>query len=169
MSNQLTNPKVAFQPVRCTEKQLEAQTPQNGYVYFTTDSQKIYLGTNNDLIPMSGSSGVFYAKKNLTVDQYAYAVEFTKDDFLNNKELPKENDLIINESPSGYSGFYRVIATSAYSVTGTYLGVGGGSGGPGAGPGTSSSGSLIINFSEKTPSRNTIIAGQGYRIYFNIY
>ena len=33
--------RIAFQPVKCTEKHLESLTPQDGYVYFTTDSQKI--------------------------------------------------------------------------------------------------------------------------------
>jgi hypothetical protein len=33
-----------FRPVRCKESELENKTPIDGFVYFTTDTKKIYCG-----------------------------------------------------------------------------------------------------------------------------
>ena len=42
----------AFRPVRCTEQQLAGKEAIEGFVYFTTDTKKIYCGTNGEYLPM---------------------------------------------------------------------------------------------------------------------
>lgn len=68
-----------FRPVKTTEAALEERDPVNGFVYFVTDSKKIYLGTNDGYIPMGGNSGIYYGTKTLSDIDIAYPV-FNLDD-----------------------------------------------------------------------------------------
>jgi hypothetical protein len=55
-----------FKPVRITEKKLNESTINDGYVYFTTDTQKIFLGlADGKKISMGGNTGIFYGQKEI--------------------------------------------------------------------------------------------------------
>jgi hypothetical protein len=49
--------------VQCTQKILDKLEPENGYLYMTTDTKKIYLGANDKMLPMCEGTGLFYGTK----------------------------------------------------------------------------------------------------------
>lgn len=101
-----------FRPVRCVEDDIDpvkGRPSVNGFVYFTTDTKKIYLGVpEGKYIMMGGSSGVFYGSRQLTDDE-KYGDEaffsFTPEE-IDGNAIPAMDDLILN-IPDG--GFYRVL------------------------------------------------------------
>ena len=150
-----------FYPVQCSENKLRTLTPQDGYVYFTTDSKKIYLGRNNKLVSMNETTGIFYGFKEIKYDNSGIlpdpSVTFFSDE-IEGIEIPEIDDLILNvgtnDLPDGC--FYRVksldrnkINTVRLTLQGT--GGGGGSSGPSVGGG--SYGLALIS-----PSRNGTLA-----------
>lgn len=52
-----------FRPVQCTENILKNKSPVNGFLYFATDSKKIYLGKEGKFLPMGGSTGIYYGTR----------------------------------------------------------------------------------------------------------
>ena len=52
-----------FRPVKCTEDKLNSLETRNGYLYFTTDTKKVFLGSDNKKIQMCESKGFYYGKK----------------------------------------------------------------------------------------------------------
>ena len=102
-----------FKPVRGTESQIARIPYTEGAVYFTTDTNKIYLDAYGERAAMGGNSGIYYGKfeppkkeEGTTDDTVEF--EFTKDD-IEGDELPNPNDLILN-IPDGC--FYRVLSLS---------------------------------------------------------
>lgn len=152
-----------FRPVKTTEAALEERDPVNGFVYFVTDSKKIYLGTNDGYIPMGGNSGIYYGTKTLSDIDIAYPV-FNLDD-IDGDQMPIPGDMIVNVGSNIlYNGFYRVTQTlSETSVLTTYLPVGGGSGGAGGGTG-SAGGTAAIKFISPTSAKDSVLAGESYTI-----
>jgi hypothetical protein len=63
------NTEVVFRPVRCTEKQLDGKEAIDGFVYFTTDTKKIYCGTGGEYLPMGGNSGIYYGTRTFSEDE----------------------------------------------------------------------------------------------------
>jgi hypothetical protein len=59
----MTETRLSFKPVRCKESDLALMSPVDGYVYFTTDTQKIYCAVQNSFLPMGGNSGVYYGNR----------------------------------------------------------------------------------------------------------
>lgn len=126
--------KRVFRPVMGLEENILSISPTNGFVYFATDSQKIFLGDNNEFIPMSSSKGFCYGKKEIDKvedgSEQPKEVYFTIDD-LESDKLPEIDDLILNIDGC----FYRVISiisssevkTERQTLQGT--GSGGGIGG----------------------------------------
>jgi hypothetical protein len=52
---------IPFRPVKTTEERLKSLVAVNGYIYFTTDTKKIYLGgSDGKFTPMGGNSGIYY-------------------------------------------------------------------------------------------------------------
>ena len=138
-----------FQPARGLEAAIKGRPALDGYVYFTTDTKKIYMGQNGQHVPMGGNSGIYYANKTLTEDEAeADSVNFSQLD-IDSEMTPQEDDLILNESDA----FYRV--SSVYVDNGEtrivgqkMIMAGGGSGGGGGGSSTSSR--PVIKDSENT-------------------
>jgi hypothetical protein len=60
MVNKIQKP---FIPVRVTEDKVKAAAKTDGYVYFTTDTKKIYLDTETERLMMGGNTGIYYANK----------------------------------------------------------------------------------------------------------
>jgi hypothetical protein len=137
------NGKVRFNPVQCTEDMLKQLAPTPGYLYLTTDSKKIYLGTQEAKLPMCAASGFFYGTKEIEYDNSGVAPD-PKVTFLFNEvegdDVPEIDDLILNIDGC----FYRVKSVSKESeeietTRLTLQGTGGGGGG-----GSSSGGSFSI-------------------------
>lgn len=102
------NSNFAFRPVQCTETSIKDKTATNGFLYFTTDSKKIYLGKNGKFLPMGGNSGIYYGNRvaldgevdsEVTIFSFILGLEIEGD------QVPNVDDLILN-IPDG--GFYRV-------------------------------------------------------------
>lgn len=124
-----------FQPVQCSEVTFQNITPEDGHVYFTTDTKKIYLGKNQEAIQMCGATGFFYGTKEIEPDNsgntpdpnvtfYFYEIE--------GDEIPQKDDLILNKDGC----FYRVlnveneeISTLRLTLQGTGTGGSGGTSG----------------------------------------
>lgn len=126
-----------FQPVQCSEETIKAMVPEDGHIYFTTDTKKIFLGKDQEAIQMCSSTGFFYGTKEIPPDNSGntpdpnvtfYFTEIEGDD------IPQVDDLILNEDGC----FYRVksvdksaeeIATLRLTLQGTGTGGGSSSGG----------------------------------------
>lgn len=134
----MTETKISFKPVKCKESDLSILSPIDGYVYFTTDTQKIYCANQNKFLPMGGNSGVYYGNRTFAENETNTGETdfvFNMDEnHIEGDQVPNVNDLILN-IPDG--GFYRVIDVYGKLITGRRLavsGVGGGEGGGGTGP-----------------------------------
>jgi hypothetical protein len=62
--------KIQFTPVRGTEANIMTMSRQNGYVYFATDTGRIYIDTATENKKAIGGNGVslFYANGTATQD-----------------------------------------------------------------------------------------------------
>lgn len=133
-----------FRPVKCKERDMVGKTPVEGYVYFTTDTKKIYCASGGEFLPMGGNSGVYYGNRTFAEDEINTGETdfiFDADTDIEGDQIPNLDDLILN-IPDG--GFYRVIDVYDTQVTGRRLAVSGsGEGGGGGGGGTTSSKPLI--------------------------
>ena len=159
--------KIPFRPVRCLEEDIEKLAPVEGYVLFTTDTKKIYACVDGEYKMMGGSSGVYYANKNLTDeekwgDQVIFSFLHSDIDGTN---LPAIDDLILN-IPDG--GFYRTLNVSSTDIQAQRIAIsGGGSGGSGSGDATTE-GTLAIEFVYPEKGRGSTITGVDYYLEFNI-
>ena len=158
-----------FRPVRCLEADVDPEKGKpsvNGFVYFTIDTKKIYLGvTGGKYLMMGGSSGVYYGTRQLTDDEkYGDQVffSFTPEE-IDGGAIPAMDDLILN-IPDG--GFYRVLEVSNTDIQTQRLAISGGGGGNGSG--NNNEGSLEIKFSSKTPQYSSTVTNVPYYIYFDI-
>lgn len=131
------NGKVRFNPVQCTEDMLKQLAPTPGYLYLTTDTKKIYLGTQEQKLPMCAASGFFYGTKEIEYDNSGIAPDpevtffFTE---VEGDDIPEVDDLILNVDGC----FYRVKNVSKESqeietIRLTLQGSGGGGGGSSSG------------------------------------
>lgn len=125
-----------FRPVRCTEEALRKMSHIDGSVYFTTDTQKIFMSQSDSLIQMCESKGFYYGTKEIIYDDSGNEPDPNVDFFLEEIEggkLPEKDDLILNTDGC----FYRVLSIigtdSVATVRLTLQGSGGGSSGGGGG------------------------------------
>lgn len=160
----IDNIGLPFRPVQGTENKIKSLTPTNGWLYFATDTKKIYCGKNNEFIPMGGNSGIYYGTRPLTEDEkYGEEVLFTFSiEQIEGDQIPVTDDLILN-LPDG--GFYRVLDVSEAEVYTRRLAIAGGGGGGPAGPETNE-GSLDILF--VSPQRDQTLASDPYIIEYDI-
>ena len=93
---------LAFKPVRTTENKLGTDICpiRNGYMYFTTDTQKIYMGTSEGkALPMGGNSGIYYGRRQLSEDETNIEItqlEFSAENDIDGDQTPNVDDLILN-------------------------------------------------------------------------
>ena len=128
-----------FRPVRGLEENIKKSSPVEGYVYFATDTKKIFLGKDNTYLPMGGNSGIYYGNRIITEEEEGSELTsfiFTPED-IEGDQIPSIDDLILNLYDGG---FYRVMGVSedGSEITGERLAVAGSGGGGGTGPGVSS-------------------------------
>ena len=113
-NNYAKNTDCRFYPVQCTQERLNSMQPEEGYLYFTTDTRKIFLGKQNQFIRMCENAELFYGHKPIVYENTGLTpnpnVNFMFEDVDNSNALSL-NDLILNigtdENPDGC--FYRVI------------------------------------------------------------
>lgn len=163
---------IQFRPVQGLEADILNTSNHPGFVYFATDTKKIYLDTQDQSkLPMGGNFGFYYGNMALEETPDADQTEFTfsiydiegnsEEDIVN---TPYEDDLILN-LPDGC--FYRVIENNGDTLITkrlTIAGSGGGSGGGGGG--SSSSKSLIMNREDQ--QNVTILYPSDYSVAFSI-
>lgn len=135
---------IPFVPVVGTDAKIKKiNSYQDGFVYFATDSKKIYMAHDKELLTMGGNSSIYYGTRKMSEDEiYGDDTDF---DFLGyikdldeNDLHPHVDDLILNE-PDG--GFYRVIESTPEKIIGKRIAVSGtGSGGGGTGGGSGTTG-----------------------------
>ena len=158
----------AFRPVRCTEKQLEGRSAVDGFVYFTTDTKKIYCGINNEFTPMGGNSGIYYGDRSFSEDETGTEqtdFTFTSAEIQGNL-MPQVDDLILNV-PTGE--FFRVIDVYEDQLIGRRLTVAGSGGGGGpVGPGGGSSVPVIVDNYRGTRYFSTSADPETLRIYYQV-
>lgn len=126
---------ITFNPIQCSEKTLKSLNPQEGYLYFTTDTKRIYLGKNGKMLPMCSASGFFYGIKEIEYDNSGILpdpnVVFYRNE-IEGLDFPQINDLILNKDGC----FYRILSveedifnTLRLTLQGTSIGGGGGGSG----------------------------------------
>ena len=165
-----------FRPVKGSEANIMAMGYNEGYVYFATDTKKIYMDAKGEeKIPMGGNSGIYYGKMILpeTPDAGQKEFSFAITDIDGNEDLdrllvPNINDLILNV-PDGC--FYRVTAIDGQGadivITGYKLTIAGSGGGGGGGDSDNSNvGSVIMD--RLTQQRVTTLYGSPYSIGFKL-
>lgn len=150
---------VPFRPAIGTDAQIKMQEPSEGYVWFATDTKKIYYSNGESFLSMGGNSSIFYGIMDLIdePDEGQTEFQFTIFDIEGNSEIidgnyiiPNKNDLILNMGNMKPDGcFYRVIeiegegeSTIIHTIKLTIAGSGGGSS---DGPSQGESGNFILN------------------------
>ena len=130
--------ETAFRPVRATESKLENASPVDGFIYFTTDSKKIYLGTEDKYLPMGGNSGIYYGKRVPAEGESESEVtmfNFKLPNDIDGENVPNVDDLILNE-PDGCFYSVKVVNEANGFLVGEKLTVAGSGGSGGGGGGT---------------------------------
>jgi hypothetical protein len=89
-----------FRPVRCIESALENLATYDGYLYFTTDTQKLFLGQDGKKIEMCGYNGIYYGKKDIKYNNDGMHpnpdVVFVFETEIDGDKCPEKDDLILN-------------------------------------------------------------------------
>ena len=147
-----------FHPVIGTNAQILSQTPSAGYVWFATDSKKIYYSDGTAFLSMGGNTGIYYGIKQIPEDtdsdqtEFVFSIkEIDGNDTITdgNYKIPNKDDLILN-IPDGC--FYRVDSSvelnGVISINTTRLTIAGSGGGGGA-----AAGILIIEDENKNPTK----------------
>lgn len=108
-----------FHPVSGTESKIMNAGYNEGWVYFATDSKKIYLDMDGrEKISMGGNSSIFYGIKELpeapdeSQKEFTFLITEIEGNENNYFNIPNENDLILNKDGC----FYRVRSTEGEGI-----------------------------------------------------
>ena len=147
-NNQQINQAPAFMPVFGEEKLIKRAAQTSGYLYFATDSGKIYLDTDkeNKILMGGGGTSLFYTDE-AKVEAKPGEIYLLTLSAINDASNIKVNDLIINEANGC---FYKVksINTASDKVSCNLLAVSGtGSGGGSSGGGSAELENLSVEIS----------------------
>lgn len=155
-----------FRPYRGKDSTIQEIPYSNGYVYFATDTGRIYLDYNGERLTMGGNgASLFYANDTDVKQDLMDYYHIDKSTLADQTASVKINDLIINSD----GAFYRVIETETgldtlqcvrIAVSGT------GSGGSGGGSGGESGGGALTTLVNLDPVPYTFIYGQSYEVRF---
>lgn len=155
-----------FRPYRGKDSTIQEIPYSNGYVYFATDTGRIYLDYNGERLTMGGNgASLFYANDTDVKQDLMDYYHIDKSTLVDQTASVKINDLIINSD----GAFYRVIETETgqdtlqcvrIAVSGTG---GGGSSGGGSGGGSGGALTTLVNLD---PVPYTFIYGQSYEVRF---
>ena len=144
---------VPFRPVRGTEEKLLAGPVVDGYLYFASDTGKIFLGKGYDLIPMGGGGvSVLYADGEV-VDNNNETYTLQKDSLLDETATPKEDDLIINKDGRFFKvTYYDIMGGTITCQLIAVSGSGGGGGGEDGGSSGDSSQNITVVYHNSSMS-----------------
>ena len=157
-----------FRPVRGEEHKIKAANPTEGFLYFATDTKKIFMAKDGQFIPMGGNSGVYYGSRELSdaekEDTELTTFIFTTDD-IEGDQVPNVDDLILN-IPDGC--FYRVtfigedgmITTSKLTIAGSGSGGGGGGG--------SDTPAIKVSWKDHSPTKDFVIGDKEMIVSFSV-
>lgn len=164
-----TQTSFGFRPVQGSDEKVRSLPYTEGYVYFATDTGKMYLDAEGqDKIPLGGSgAAVMYANSTDVVERADGTYIIPYSDLESEAATPKEDDLIIN----GDGAFYKVLVADKDSnvIQCTRIavsGTGGSGGGSGGDSGSSSVFKLSLNSSTSFPV--SFIYGQPYIVKFDV-
>lgn len=153
-----------FRVVRGTEAKIKENTPHEGYVFFATDTQKIYYGDGREFISMGGNSSIHFGILD-TSGADDGQIEFIFDpqvDLEPTNSPPQIDDLILNKDGC----FYRIINVAPGEITANRVTLKGGGGGGGGG----STGTATVEYIDPPKTDNTvnILFGQPYVIKYKV-
>ena len=130
---------VKFRPVRGLDNKIQEMDYIDGFIYFATDTGKIYIDANNqNKVLMGGGGAALLYAYDSTVEEKPGEIYILSLDTIEDASSLKPGDLIINEANGC---FYKAstinydsnnVQCSLIAVSGTGSG-GGGSGGGGGG------------------------------------
>jgi hypothetical protein len=61
----MKNITTPFVPVKGTEEKIKQLSPTEGYLYFATDTKKIFIDDNNKKLSLCDNTGLFYGTKEI--------------------------------------------------------------------------------------------------------
>ena len=162
--------KIKFWPIRGTEAQVLDQPYYDGKIYFTTDTNRIYLDVNGSKHLMGGgNSGIVYANgteneiKKVSEDDNDFNYTMALSALENPSVEPQADDLILNTD----GRFFRVLSVDTInSIINVILLAVSGSGG-GGGPVVKPSLTIVPDAST-IASSFTYITGQHFNINLTI-
>ena len=95
----------SFTPIYGKENEINLLNINNGYIYFSTDTGRIYMDMNNERVSMGGSGiALFYTDQENVIKEDDENAILSSNYFLDSHTLPKVNDIIINSDGI----FYKV-------------------------------------------------------------
>ena len=132
----MSQEKYIFKPCLGLEENIMKLGKDFGSIYFTTDTRKIYLNSNdseNFKIPMGGNVGLFYGNMQLTIppadgeEEFLFNItDIEGNETEENILIPNENDLILNSDGCFYKvlshwgdGIDTVLNTKKLTIAGT--------------------------------------------------
>ena len=117
-----------FTPVQADEAKIRATDKQPGWLYFATDTGRMYLDTSTERITVGGSgAAIYYANGSAKESEEEEGIWIIEKDALSNQfNTPALKDIILNENDGG---FYRVDLIIDDAFYCTRLSVSGGGGG----------------------------------------
>ena len=141
---------IEFNPIQCTSQVFKNLTPQDGFLYFVTDTKQMKLAKDGKFIDMCGGLNIVYGNKEIEYENsgqtpdpevtfYIYELE--------KQEAPLVGDLILNIDGC----FYKVVSVDEDIIETTRVTLqGSGTGTGGGGSGDITGGSYSINVPNST-------------------
>lgn len=160
----MSGPK--FRPYRGLDSKIKDFPIQPGYVYFATDTGRIYLDYEDQRLTMGGNGASLYYANDESVEKDILDNYFINiDTILDAGTSLKPNDLIINSD----GAFYRIMAVlwDEYTVQCVRIavsGTGGGGGGTGGGGGGTTESHIKLELIGNFPM--TFVYGQKSEVTF---
>ena len=135
-----------FNPIQCTSQVFNRLSPQEGFLYFVTDTKQMFLGKDGKFIDICGGLNIVYGKKDIEYENSGQTPDPNVDFAiyqLEKEEYPLVGDLILNTDGC----FYRVKSINEEGMINTTRLTLQGSGGGGSSSGgpTSGGGSYSVN------------------------
>ena len=152
--------KTKFRPVTGKDETIQNAPKNPGWVYFASDTGKIYFDLDMDTRVAMGGSGVALLYGNAgTIDPDEYSLYHLSFDDLEEELTPKEGDLILNRD----GVFYRVqeVNDVERTMACTIMSVSGGGGGGGG-----SNFAKKIGITLKSLATSNLLNGQTCEVFF---
>lgn len=122
-----------FTPVQASEEKIQATEHQAGWLYFATDTGRIYLDTtkSGERINVGGAgAALYYGDTKAVENEETLLYHLDLDGLENENDNPKVGDLILNQDDGA---FYRIVEITDTAYICKQLAVSGSGGGGGGG------------------------------------